>query len=517
MEKEYDTYLVIGSFLISFLTSFLAIAFASFIVWHKKNSSSLWLIGAALNMGLGVWAMHFVGMLALHIDVPVAFEPVRTILSALVAIMASYIAFWILLSADFKSNLERKLYGSIVLGSGVALMHYLGMDAMQMFPKIAYDPFLFTLSLFIAYIASFVGLSLFILSSQQEKHSLFSKTNLLSSIVIGLAVTGMHYTGMAAAEFDYASYCTVLDEGLQFGVLSTIVIASIIAILLLSFMLLAYEQSLELKEHKQHKAMLDKVTIEVEKRTAELQRQTEMNDRLLETMDAIIIVLDSKGFVHQFNLAAQKITGYSLDDLKGKHIWDILIPAAQKDSVQEVFSHLASGMFPNKHQNDWVKKDGGCVTIDWHNSALVDEHDNVVFVIGTGIDVTETLKAQEALTLSAVAFETQEAMVVTDSKGVILKVNQAFEEITGYPAQEIVGQGMSVLKSGKHGADFYKALWESVEAQSYWQGEIWNRRKNGEIFPEWLRITQVLDADAQVVNYIGNFSDISQRKKLKRS
>ena len=516
MDKEYDAYLVIGSLLISFLTSFLAIAFANFIVWHKKNTSQWWLMGAAINMGLGIWAMHFVGMLALHLEIPVAFEPIRTIVSALIAIAASYAAFWVLLSTDFKTHKQRQLYGTFVLGSGVASMHYLGMDAMQMFPKISYDPFLFVLSLIVAYVASYIGLNLFIRSANQIHHVLFSRTNFISAIVIGIAVTGMHYTGMAAANFDYNSYCTVLEEGLQYGSLSVLVIVSVIVVLLVSFMLLAYEQHVEIQEHEQNRVMLHKVTQEVDKRTAELQRQTTMNERLLETMDAIVVVLDKEGIIQQFNLAAQFTTGYGLSEVKGKKIWDVLVPEEQVEDVKSVFGSLVSGMFPNKHQNDWVTKQGNQITIDWHNSALLDDEGEVLYVIGTGLDVTQQLQDQEALQISAVAFETQEAMVVTDGGGSILKVNKAFEDITGYSLNEVEGQNMGILKSGRHGEVFYKKLWKSVDEKGYWQGEIWNRRKNGDVFPEWLRITRVLGNDNQVINYIGNFSDISQRKKIEQ-
>jgi len=516
MDKEYDAYLVIGSLLISFLTSFLAIAFASFIVWHKKNTSQWWLLGAAINMGLGIWAMHFVGMLALHLEIAVAFEPIRTIVSALFAIAASYAAFWVVLSADFKTLKQRQLYGTFVLGSGVASMHYLGMDAMQMFPKISYDPFLFVLSLIIAYVASYTGLNLFIRSANQIQHVLFSRANFISSVVIGVAVTGMHYTGMAAANFDYNSYCTVLEEGLQYGSLSILVIVSVIVVLLFSFILLAYEQHVEIQEHEQNRMMLRKVTQEVDKRTAELQRQTTMNERLLETMDAIVVVLDRDGVIQQFNLAAQFTTGYCISEVKGKQVWDVMVPREQVEEVKSVFSRLVSGMFPNKHQNDWITKQGSQVTIDWHNSAVLDDEGEVIYVIGTGLDVTQQLQDQEALQISAVAFETQEAMVVTDGEGLILKVNKAFEDITGYSLDEVEGKSMNILKSGRHGEIFYKKLWKSVDEKGYWQGEIWNRRKNGDVFPEWLRITRVLGKDNSVINYIGNFSDISQRKKIEQ-
>lgn len=515
MDKQYDVYLVLGSLIISFLTSFLAIAFANFIVWHKKSASQWWLFAAALNLGLGIWAMHFVGMLALHLDTAVAFEPIRTIVSALIPVAASYAAFWIILSHQYNSNFDRLLFGTFVLGSGIACMHYLGMDAMQMFPQIVYDPILFFLSLIIAYVASFIGLKFFSKSLETSNRTIFSISNIFSSMVIGVAVTGMHYTGMAAAEFDYNSYCTVLEEGIRFGNLALLVIVAIMSLLLFSFLILAYEQHVEQKEQAKNRLMLEHVTSEVARRTAELEYQTTMNERLLETMDAIVVVLDKNGFIKQFNLAAQHITGYATHEVKDRPVWETLIPQHLVADVKKRFSNLPSSL-PNKWQYDLLIRQGGVVTIDWHNSVLLDENGEVLFIICTGLDITQAIKDQEALKLSAVAFETQEAMVVTDASGAVLKVNQAFEDITGYSLSEVKGKTMKVLQSGRHDKAFYRAMWACIINQGYWHGEIWNRRKNGEIYPEWLRITQVLGKDNQVINYIGSFADISQRKQIEQ-
>lgn len=514
MDKEYDLYLVIGSLLISFLTSFLAIAFSSFIVWHKKNNSQWWLIGAALNMGLGIWAMHFVGMLALHLETPVAFEIYRTIASAAVIIVATYLTFWILLHSVHQSERRKKQLGSLILGSGVSIMHYLGMDAMQMFPPIQYDLFLVLASILIAYSASYLGLNLFIKSAHQTQHKLFSSSNLFAAFVISVAVSGMHYMGMAAANFDLDSYCTVVDNGIHLGSLAILVVGLIVALLLISYALLGYEQHIELQEHEHHKLLLQQVSSEVKKRTAELEHQTTMNERLLETMDAIVVVLDNQGRIVQFNFAAQHATGFSDTEIKGRYIWDCLIPLDQVDEVKEAFTELAQGQFPSHHCIDFRTKNAGQITIDWRNSVLMNETGQVDYIIATGVDITQTLKDREALELSAVAFETQEAMVITDSRGIILKVNRAFEEITGYCLAEVLGKNMSIVKSGQHEAEFYKKLWKEVATKGSWQGEIWNRRKGGDVYPEWLRITKLVGEGGKVVNYIGNFSDISQRKKI---
>jgi diguanylate cyclase (GGDEF)-like protein/PAS domain S-box-containing protein len=126
---------------------------------------------------------------------------------------------------------------------------------------------------------------------------------------------------------------------------------------------------------------------------------------------------------------------------------------------------------------------------------------------------TALLQAGEAeLRIAATAFESQQGTTVADAHGVILRVNQAFTQITGYSAAEAVGQNPRILASGRHDSAFYQAMWASIGQTGQWQGEIWNRRKDGEVYPEWLAISAVKDAADQVTNYVATFSDISARK-----
>jgi PAS domain S-box-containing protein len=126
----------------------------------------------------------------------------------------------------------------------------------------------------------------------------------------------------------------------------------------------------------------------------------------------------------------------------------------------------------------------------------------------------QTVKLRESeLRVAATAFESQEAMLITDAQGVILRVNKAFTAITGYAAEEAVGQTPRLLKSDRHNADFYQAMWDSLLRTGGWQGEIWNRRKNGELHPAWLTLSAVKDTLGVVSHYIGAHFDISEQKQ----
>lgn len=119
---------------------------------------------------------------------------------------------------------------------------------------------------------------------------------------------------------------------------------------------------------------------------------------------------------------------------------------------------------------------------------------------------------EEDLRIAAAAFESQEGIFVTDTRSIILRVNRAFSDITGYQADEAVGQTPALLRSGRHGPEFYQLLWHSLLTHGSWSGEVWNRRKSGEIYPEWLTITAVQDDNGEVSHYVAMLTDITQRK-----
>ena len=121
----------------------------------------------------------------------------------------------------------------------------------------------------------------------------------------------------------------------------------------------------------------------------------------------------------------------------------------------------------------------------------------------------------EEVRLAASVFENSpDAIMITDAEGRILRVNGAFTEITGYSPAEVVGRNPRLLASGRHEPEFYAAMWRSIERTGAWRGEIWNRRRSGEVYPEWLSITTVKDKDGNVTQRVGSFSDLTERKRI---
>lgn len=200
---SFDLPLVVASYLIATCAAYVALTVARRIA-SASNLKPLWLIAGACSMGGGIWSMHFVGMLAFSLPIPLGYDLQLTLLSLVIAVLVSLFA----LKEVSRSELSapRLVLGGVLMGSGIAAMHYTGMAAMKMQPGIVYDPLLFAASLFIAIIASIAALwTCFVFSHHQSGNRFLPM--IAAALVMGLAIVGMHYTGMLAASFPAGSIC----------------------------------------------------------------------------------------------------------------------------------------------------------------------------------------------------------------------------------------------------------------------------------------------------------------------
>ena len=236
MVGDYDSLLVIFSVVVAIVSSHVALDLTSRIkASHGRKASQYWLIGGAVSMGIGIWSMHFIGMLAWRLPIPVWYDIRMTLVSLLVAIASS--AFALYLASRDTLGVRRLLLGSAVMGIGIATMHYTGMAAMQMHPPIGYQPLLFSLSILVAVVASAVALwSSFKLRMETILSAFWKKTG--SALVMGAAICGMHYTGLAAAVIAPDSVGTVsrlnIDNIWLAGTLGAFTLLFLTATLLLS-------------------------------------------------------------------------------------------------------------------------------------------------------------------------------------------------------------------------------------------------------------------------------------------
>src|SRR5882724_11409793 len=193
----YDARLVVVSILIAVLAAGAALDLAGRVTWARDAARFWWLAGGALAMGIGIWSMHYIGMLAFHLPIPVLYDWPTVLLSLLAAILASAIALFVV--SRKKMGLIRSSIGSIFMGGGIATMHYTGMAAMRLSAMCQWSPSLVVLSVVLAVVISFVALLLTFYF--RGEMSAWSWLKISSAVVLGAAIPIMHYTGMAAATF----------------------------------------------------------------------------------------------------------------------------------------------------------------------------------------------------------------------------------------------------------------------------------------------------------------------------
>lgn len=192
----YDSMLVVFSYLVAALASYNVLDLVGKISDTSGKNRWQWLLFGAMAMGMGIWSMHFVGMLAFSLPFPVAYDLIYILLSVLAAFSASFIALYIVARQEL--HMRQLLGAGLLLAIGISSMHYIGMAAMQI--RITYDPLLFVISIFIALVASVAALWLsFYFRGEGERDQVWKKLG--SGLIMGAAVVGMHYTGMAAAQF----------------------------------------------------------------------------------------------------------------------------------------------------------------------------------------------------------------------------------------------------------------------------------------------------------------------------
>jgi diguanylate cyclase (GGDEF)-like protein/PAS domain S-box-containing protein len=269
----------------------------------------------------------------------------------------------------------------------------------------------------------------------------------------------------------------------------------------------------DISESKQAEAVLRE--IEAHKLTEQLLKETETYQHAIfdATPDAMLIS-NEQGIITRTNRQAECLLGYPVNELIGLSLEALLPERFRAGHPAMRVQFAASGVTRSINAKTGLKalrKDGSEVDVEISLSSI--QTSLGLFYASALRDITERKRNDEELRIAATAFEGQEGMIVTDSSAVILRVNQAFTRLTGYSAAEAVGRTPSILSSGRHDKAFYRCMWDSLNDKSYWQGEIWNRRKNGEIYVEWLSISAVQAPDHSTSHYVASFSDITSNKE----
>ncbi len=235
--------------------------------------------------------------------------------------------------------------------------------------------------------------------------------------------------------------------------------------------------------------------------------------RVLEQSPASVVITNTDGLIEYVNPKFEQVSGYTSDEAVGQN------PRFLKsgDKTQEEYSEMWTSLLGGKEWRGVFhnrRKDGAIYWESASISPLRDERGRITHFIAIKEDITAQKRAEDQLRMNATVFETTtEGIMVTDEENHIKTINPAFTRITGYGLEEVQGRSPSILSSGRHDRRFYDAMWESVLQKGYWTGEIWNRRKDGSVYPEWLSISTIRDDNGIVKEHVAVFSDITKYKE----
>ena len=241
LDGTYDGSLVVASLLMAALASYTALDMAGRVTAAQGQAARWWLAGGSVAMGVGIWSTHFLGMLAFRLPIPMGYDPAITVFSLLIAIASSTFALRVVCQTAL--SWLRLSFGALLLGAGVCAMHYSGMAAMRMTPEIQYVPSLFILSMVIAVAASAAGL--WIAFHLRQRSSRFGLHKAAAAVVLGGAIAGMHYTGMAAARFPANSTCKMAASGITTGWTALLIMVFGLSILSIALITSALDSRLE--------------------------------------------------------------------------------------------------------------------------------------------------------------------------------------------------------------------------------------------------------------------------------
>jgi two-component system sensor histidine kinase/response regulator len=382
----YDTRLVALSVFIAVVASYAALDLAARVTSARGRTRYLWLSGGATAMGTGIWSMHYIGMLAFRLPVPVQYDWPTVLVSLLAAIFASLVALFVV--SRQKMGPLQALAGCVIMGGGIAGMHYIGMAAMRLPAMCHYSPAIVALSVVLAFVISLVALWLTFHFRGETTSWGWRKS--ISALVMGAAIPVMHYAGMAAASFTPS---TLVHGDLSHALsISTLGIASVIVV---TFMVLG----------------LSLLTTLVNRRFSAQALELEISERryhqILESAHDAFVGMDSNGLITDWNAQAETTFGWLRSEAMGQMLSQLIIPDRYRGAHERGLRHfLASGEGPvlNKRiEITALHRDGRKFPVEVTISAIsgVGTHRFAAFVR----DITERKRSEQELLAAKEAAE----------------------------------------------------------------------------------------------------------------
>ena len=481
----YDYGEVARSALIAIAASYAALDLAGRVTSAGGRVRLAWLSGGAIAMGIGISAMHFKGMLAFHLPVPVEYHWPTVLASLLVAVLASSVALYV--ASRRKMGPVAALSGSVFMGAGIAGMHYIGMAAMRLSAITRYSPLLVACSILLAILFSLIALLMAFGLREETRWSV--PRRLGSAMVMGVAVSAMHYTGMAAANFIPASPPDLSHAGSISPVgNSGVVIAALIVLV-----------------------------AAVTTSSVDRQQAREQLRLVVDTSPAMLNTARSDGSLDFFNKRWLEYLGLSLDDLCGWRWTAVVHPEDLEELVSKWRSALATSE-PYEAEVRVRRSDGEYRWMLLRKVPLHDQSGNVVKWYGSGVDIEDRRRAEDAVRrsedrLRLIIDTIPQQIWNTTPDGLLDFCNLQFRSDVGLTPEEVQGEGWQRIL---HPDDRERALkvWrESVTNGTPFEQEVRHRRADGQYRWSLVRGVPLRDPEGRSVRWYGTSTDIEDRKR----
>jgi two-component system, cell cycle sensor histidine kinase and response regulator CckA len=452
----YNYRLVALSVVIAIFASYAALDLAGRVTAARGIVRAAWLMGGASAMGLGIWSMHYIGMLAFSLPIPVLYDWPTVVLSLVAAILSAAIALYVV--SRKRMGPWAAVAGSIPMGAGIAAMHYTGMDAMRLAAMCHFDTGLVVLSVVLAIVISFVALWLAFLARVERRGSAWRK--IISAIVMGAAIPVMHYTGMAAASFTVSEEVPNLSHAVSISALGTTGIV-LVTLLVLGLAVLT--------------SLFDR---RYSAQTLELESAEQRYRLLFERSLAGVMRTTLEGAILDCNHTCARIFGYaSRDELKASPMGDRFFDPEDRNSF---IARLKEEKSLTNYEHCLRRKDGSPVWL-LGSANLVEGRDGEPAVNEeTLIDITERKKAEETFH-KAFNANPEPIAISTISEGRYLDVNESFLRVTGYRREEVIGHASDELRFWERPEDRTKLVATLRKQGSVRNSEITFRTKSGEL------------------------------------
>jgi PAS domain S-box-containing protein len=496
----YEYGFVALSVLIAVLAAYATLDLAGRIAAARGRAQYLWLSGGSIAMGTGIWAMHYLGMVALDLPIPLQFDWPTVLVSLVAAVLASGIALFIVSRATMSKM--NTLVGSIFMGGGIAAMHYIGMAAMRVPALMHYSTAVVLLSVVLAIAISFVALLVAFNLPERDASGGWRKVG--AAVALGIAIPIMHYVGMAAVSFTASTSVMGGTEHLVsdsfVGRIGVVTVTSII----LATVIIA---SIVNRRFSQQQ-------IELEDSRSQLRT-------IFDHMTDGIVVINGNLHITQMNQAASDLFGVG-QEYVGKTVEDMFelfsgngksIPRDEWPSAQALRGQFVHNLELTMHRKDTDK----FLLVEISTTPILNRKREHIQTIISYRDITETHRGTEARArLAAIVDSSQDAIVGKDEKGIVRSWNAAAERIFGYTAAEMIGQPILKLVPADLKAEEWDFLDRIRRGEIVEHIETLRKRKDGKIINVALTISPIRDSKGNITGASKTARDITERKQLER-